>query len=70
MMTKINDIQAAIQKSNRWGLLFLTYPQIEYYASLVSLCNYLYAPYKNLDMNKLENPDYMVHSVRNMAAYK
>ena len=66
VMTKINEIMGAILNNNRWGKLFLTYPQIEYYASLVSLCNYMYTPYKNLDMDKLENPEYMVHAVRNM----
>lgn len=65
-MARINEIMSNILQNKRWGVLFLTNPQIEYYASLVSLCNYLYMPYKNLDMSKLENPEYMVHAVRIM----
>ena len=63
VMTKLNEIMHTIAINKRWGALFLTYPQIEYYTSLVSLCNYLYTPYKHLDLNKLENPEYMVHHV-------
>ena len=67
VMAKINEIMTAILGNNRWGALFLTYAQIEYYASLVSLCNYMYTPYKNLDLSKLDNPEYLVHAVRIMA---
>lgn len=66
VMNRLNEIMNAILMNNRWGVLFLTYAQIEYYASLMSVCNYMYMPYKNLDLNKLENPEYMVHAVRNM----
>ena len=66
VISKLNEIMTAILNNNRWGTLFLTYPQIEYYASLMTLCNYMYTPYKHLDLAKLENPEYMVHVVRNM----
>jgi hypothetical protein len=67
VMSKINEIMGNILQNKRWGVLFLTNPQIEYYASLTSLCNYMYTPYRNLDMGKLENPEYLVHAVRIMA---